>query len=241
MNTVLHLQGRPFPTRLIIPESLLCLPRAKTPRLVGDWAEEDGLEYDLSEPLWLEELPLQLLVKTDYRPTPGDRPALEFFGRQLPLDILHATPHAPHPDWTELRARIADLSTLFGAGGVNDDAFSEEELRRFGLRVLPDWDALQSEPEQKVAFERPSKVGHGTHSALAPGRKARTITLQTWAEGADCIQNHLTLCRLLRERVAGQWSFRGRDFFLRYQAMEVSAFLPGQLVASRLTLQQYRY
>lgn len=241
MNAHLFFGGKAHAARLADPAPLLCLPKVKTPRLVGDWAEEDGLDYDLSEPLWLERLPLTLTVNSPYRPTPGDRPELSAFGRRLPLDVLYATEHRPHDGWTELRVALSDLSPLFGTGQVSDETFRPEELQRQGIRFHLDADALRRAPEQKVAFELSSKADHGALSALAPGRKERSLTMLSWIDGPDCIERHLAFCAALRSRVAGHWVIGGKDFFLRYQAMEIEKYLPAQLVAARITLQQYRY
>lgn len=241
MTATLPTSAGDFPVRLASATPLLCLPKAKTPRYVGQWAEVDGLEYDLSEPIWLEDAPLTLHIQAPVTLHPAERHTLYVFGREVTLAIRHVTPHLAFEGWDEIQAVIAYPDQLFGSGDVSAGVFTEDELQGLGIRIAPDWEALRRTPERKVAYEAVSKHADGKRAPLAPGLKERTIILDTWSHGADCVSQHLALCALLRARTAGLWRLGGRDYYLRYQSMELTAYLPAALVASRLTLQQYTY
>ena len=241
MITTLQVGGKTYTVRIASSAPLLCLPKAKTPRSVEDWAEHDGLEYDLSEPIWLEPMEVTLQLNGVYVPKAGDTPILKAFGRDLAIEVRYATAHTPFEGWTEVKATLADMTPLFGSGAISQASFSADDLASRGILVAPDWDSLKREPERKRAFELSSKSDNGSESPLANGRKERTITMEVWSRGVDCVSQHLDFCARLRSQVEGKWLLRGASYFFRYQQMELISYLPKSLVATKVTLQQYRY
>ena len=74
MTTTLTTQaGVHLTVQVASPEAFLQMPKAKAPRISGDWAESDGIDYDLREPIYLEPLSVVVDVKTSYstRGTPA--------------------------------------------------------------------------------------------------------------------------------------------------------------------------
>lgn len=257
----LQLQDRTINAELLNTSDLLCLPRAKEPMLVGDWAEVDGREYDLSEPLYLDakETSLRLILPSV---SDGDIKALassEFVrlevvgGRTLslrPVSIDRADKWLTQARWAgsavfvELSASSDSLQNLFGDGVPKNITLSDTELAGRGIRIAPDWRVLRLPPSPKVALDRSSKTSDGKEVYNAVGRKERAVQMVVWIDAQNTIETYLQFASQLRSNVAGHWAISGADYYLRYQSMSIIDYLPSTtrpLLSLRMEMLQYRY
>lgn len=257
----LQLPDRTLSVELLNLTDLLCLPKAKEPRLVGDWAEADGKEYDLSEPIYLDakETSLRFILLSA---TEGDLRALassEFIklevvsGRTVsirPISVGRVDKWLTKARWAgsavfvELSISSDTLLDLFGDGMPKDITFSDAELAGRGIRVAPDWSVLRLPPSPKVALDRSSKTSFGKEVYNAVGRKERAVQMTVWIDAQNAIESYLQFASQLRSNVAGHWVISGSDYYLRYQSMSIIDYLPSTtrpLLSLRLELQQYRY
>jgi hypothetical protein len=242
MTTTLTTQaGVHLSVQVASPEAFLQMPKAKAPRISGDWAESDGIDYDLREPIYLEPLSVVVDVKTTQLFNAGDTCIFDLLGTMLASTISHVTPHEPFNGWQRITLTPSMLP-LFGMPVVVQGVFTPEDLRtRLGIKVAPDVTMLRSEPERKVALEASSKAEDASTTTLGAGKKERNVTMEVWVRGENCVRSHLDFCKLLRQRAEGRWRIAGKDYYLRYQSMEVTDYAPNDIVASRVTFQQYRY
>lgn len=257
----LQLQDRTINAELLNTADLLCLPKAKEPRLVGDWAEVDGREYDLSEPIYLDakETSLRLILPSV---SDGDIKALvssEFVRLEVvgghtvslrPVGIDRADKWLTQARWAgpavfvELSASSDSLLNLFGDGVPKNITLSDTELAGRGVRIAPDWRVLRLPPSPKVALDRSSKTSDGKEVYNAVGRKERAVQMVVWIDAQNTIETYLQFAPQLRSNVAGHWAISGADYYLRYQSMSIIDYLPSTtrpLLSLRLELQQYRY
>ena len=257
----LQLQDRTINAELLNTADLLCLPRAKEPMLVGDWAEVDGREYDLSEPIYLDakETSLRLILPSV---SDGDIKALassEFVRLEVvgghtlslrPVSIDRAYKWLTQARWAgsavfvELSVSSDSLLNLFGDGVPKNITLSDAELAGRGVRIAPDWRVLRLPPSPKVALARSSKTSEGKEVYNAVGRKERAVQMTVWIDAQNTIETYLQFASQLRSNVAGHWAISGADYYLRYQSMSIIDYLPSTtrpLLSLRLELQQYRY
>lgn len=257
----LQLQDRTINAELLNTADLLCLPRAKEPMLVGDWAEVDGRDYDLSEPIYLDakETSLRLILPSV---SDGDIKALvssEFARLEVvggntvslrPVSIDRADKWLTQARWAssavfvELFASSDSLLNLFGDGVAKNITLSDAELAGRGIRIAPDWRVLRLPPSPKVALARSSKTSDGKEVYNAVGRKERAVQMTVWIDAQNTIETYLQFASQLRSNVAGHWAISGADYYLRYQSMSIIDYLPSTtrpLLSLRLELQQYRY
>jgi len=259
--TQLQLPDRTLSVELLNLTDLLCLPRAKEPMLVGDWAEVDGREYDLSEPLYLDakETSLRLILPSV---SDGDIKTLassEFVSLGVvgghtvslrPVSIDRADKWLTQARWAgsavfvELSISSDSLLNLFGDGVPKKITLSDTELAGRGIRIAPDWRVLRLPPSPKVALDRSSKTSDGKEVYNAVGRKERAVQMTVWIDAQNTIETYLQFASQLRSNVAGHWVISGVDYYLRYQSMSIIDYLPSTtrpLLSLRLELQQYRY
>lgn len=259
--TQLQLSDRTLSVELLNLTDLLCLPRAKEPILVGDWAEVDGREYDLSEPLYLDakETSLRLILPSV---SDGDIKALVSSGSVRlggvgghtvslrPVSIDRADKWLTQARWAgsavfvELSISSDSLLNLFGDGAPKNITLSDTELSGRGIRIAPDWRVLRLPPSPKVALDRSSKTSDGKEVYNAVGRKERAVQMTVWIDAINTIETYLQFASQLRSNVAGHWVISGADYYLRYQSMSIIDYLPSTtrpLLSLRLELQQYRY
>ena len=240
MDLVIHSAKGRHTARLARLEELLSLPAAKTPRHATEWAEADGVDYNLLEPLQLEASTPTLYV-SDLSLRAGDEVTLDLLGRRLPALILRAAPHRPHEGWTELQVELLDLTPLFGASIAKPDGqLVDIELLGRGVRIVPDWETLYSPPTLKRSLEESELHESGHRVVLAAARAARRVQLSVWLRGEGAIGRYLELCTALRQHTAGRIMLRGRLYYLRYQRLTLTEVTP-TFVSLSLECQQWRY
>lgn len=259
--TQLQLSDRTLSVELLNVTDLLCLPKAKEPRLVGDWAEADGKEYDLSGPIYLDakEANIRLILPSA---TEGDLKALAssesirlevvsgYTVELRPIGIGRVDRWLTQARWAgaavlvELAISSDSLLNLFGDGTPRDVTLSDVDLAGRGIRVAPEWSVLRLPPSPKIALDRSSKTADGKEAYNAVGRKERAVQMTVWIDAQNTIETYLQFASQLRSNVAGHWAISGADYYLRYQSMSIIDYLPSTtepLLSLRLELQQYRY
>ena len=240
MDLVIHSAKGRHTARLARLEQLLALPAAKAPRHATEWAEADGVDYDLLQPLQLEASRPTLYVR-DLALRAGEAVTLDLLGRRLPALILRAAPHRPHEGWTELQVELLDLAPLFGASVAKPDGqLVDIELLGRGVRIVPDWETLYSPPRLKHALEASELHETGRRASLSSAREARRVALEVWIRGASAVERYLELCTALRQHTAGRIMLRGRMYYLRYQRLTLTEVTPN-FVSLSLECQQWRY
>lgn len=258
--TTIQLSDRQLSVELLNASDLLCLPKAKEPRLLGDWAEVDGKEYDLSAPIYLEaqEIPVRLVLLSpssdDIRAlSSSETIRLQAYGSTIalrPIKVHQIDRWLNLSRWggvavgVEVLVSSDDLLPIFGDGAPRDQVLSDVALQSDGVKVVPDWGVLRLPPSPKVALDRSSKTANGREVYTAVGRKERSVSMEVWIGGQDPTASYLQLARDLRSNVAGHWVLGGANYYLRYQSMQIVTYLPRgdrPLLHLRLDLQQYRY
>ena len=259
MSTI-QLSDRQLSVELLNASDLLCLPKAKEPRLLVDWAEADGKEYDLSAPIYLEaqETPVRLVLLSpssdDIRAlSSSETIRLQAYGSTVvlrPINVHQIDRWLNLSRWggaavgVEVLVSSDDLLPLFGDGSPSTLTLSDTALLGNAIRVVPDWGVLRLPPSPKVALDRSSKTANGREVYTAVGRKERSVSMEVWIGGSNPIDSYLQLARDLRSNVAGHWVLGGANYYLRYQSMQIVTYLPRgdrPLLHLRLDLQQYRY
>lgn len=240
MDLAIHSSKGRHTARLARLEQLLALPAAKAPRHATDWAETDGVDYNLLEPLQLEASRPTLYV-SDLTLRAGEQVTLDLLGRRLPALVLSVAPHRPHEGWTELQVELLDLAPLFGESVAKPDGqlVDIEQLGR-GVRIVPDWETLYSPPRLKHALEASELHETGRRASLSSAREARRVTLEVWIRGSSAVERYLELCTALRQHTAGRIMLRGRLYYLRYQRLNLTEITP-DFVSLSLECQQWRY
>ena len=257
----IQLPDRTLNAELLNIADLLCLPKAKEPRLVGDWAEADGKEYALSEPIYLDakDANIRLIFPSA---TEEDLKALAS-SESIRLEVVSGYTVALRPigigrvdrwltqaRWAgsavfvELSISSDSLLNLFGDGVPKNITLSDTELAGRGVRIAPDWRVLRLPPSPKVALDRSSKTSDGKEVYNAVGRKERVVQMVVWIDAQNTIETYLQFASQLRSNVAGHWAISGADYYLRYQSMSIIDYLPSTtrpLLSLRLELKQYRY
>ena len=257
----IQLPDRTLNAELLNITDLLCLPKAKEPRLVGDWAEADGKEYDLSEPIYLDakEENIRLILPSA---TDEDLKVLAS-SESIRLEVVSGHTVALRPigigrvdrwltqaRWAgaavlvELAISSDSLLNLFGDGTPRDVTLSDVDLAGRGIRVAPEWSVLRLPPSPKIALDRSSKTADGKEAYNAIGRKERSVQMTVWIDAKNAIDTYLQFASELRSNVAGHWVISGSDYYLRYQSMNIIDYLPSKmhpLLSLRLEMLQYRY